>query len=387
MLAHNGEINTLKGNINWMKSHEIRMATPVYGDYMADIKPMMQPGGSDSAALDNVFEVLVRRRPHAPMVKTMLIPEAWAERETMPRAAPGPLHLLQLGDGAVGRAGRDLRRSMAAGCWPAWTATVCGRCAMRSPTTACWSPVRKPAWCASTKQNVVAKGRVGPGQMIAVDLARRPPLQAPRDHGSTLRRRSPSATGSKNITVIDTLVRAKPGQPASFEKEELRRRQLAAGFSHGGPGADPPSDGRGGEGSRRLDGRRRAARRAVRAVSRPLSTTSARTSARSPTRRSTPCAKRRVMTLKTRFGNLGNILDQDESQCRLLQLETPDPADRRSSRRMRAYMGASAAEIDCTFEIPKPGAKAGRQRAARRHRPRARARRRTPCAAAPCMSS
>ena len=48
MLAHNGEINTLKGNVNWMKSHEIRMAAAAFGDFDDDIKPVIQPGGSDS---------------------------------------------------------------------------------------------------------------------------------------------------------------------------------------------------------------------------------------------------------------------------------------------------------------------------------------------------
>ncbi|MEO6341384.1 MAG: glutamate synthase large subunit, partial [Caulobacteraceae bacterium] len=77
MLAHNGEINTLKGNVNWMKSHEIRMAATAFGEHGEDIKPVIQPGVSDSAALDNTFEVLVRAGRTAPMAKTLLIPEAW----------------------------------------------------------------------------------------------------------------------------------------------------------------------------------------------------------------------------------------------------------------------------------------------------------------------
>ena len=60
MLAHNGEINTLKGNVNWMKSHEIRMASATFGDMAEDIKPIIPSGTSDSGALDAVFEVLVR---------------------------------------------------------------------------------------------------------------------------------------------------------------------------------------------------------------------------------------------------------------------------------------------------------------------------------------
>jgi glutamate synthase (NADPH/NADH) large chain len=80
MLAHNGEINTLKGNLNWMKSHEIRMASGAFGDMAEDIKPIVASGSSDSAALDAVFEVLVRAGRSAPMAKTMLVPESWSKQ-------------------------------------------------------------------------------------------------------------------------------------------------------------------------------------------------------------------------------------------------------------------------------------------------------------------
>ena len=79
MLAHNGEINTLKGNVNWMRSHEIRMASSAFGDMAEDIKPIIPAGTSDSGALDAVFEVLVRGGRSAPMAKTMLVPEAWSK--------------------------------------------------------------------------------------------------------------------------------------------------------------------------------------------------------------------------------------------------------------------------------------------------------------------
>src|SRR5215813_4905087 len=75
MLAHNGEINTLKGNTNWMRAHETRMASPVFGDAIEDIKPVIQGGSSDSAALDAVFEVMVRAGRDGPQVKAMLVPE------------------------------------------------------------------------------------------------------------------------------------------------------------------------------------------------------------------------------------------------------------------------------------------------------------------------
>ncbi len=79
MLAHNGEINTLKGNVNWMKSHEIRMASGAFGEMAEDIKPIIPQGASDSAALDSVFEVMVRAGRSAPMAKTMLVPESWSQ--------------------------------------------------------------------------------------------------------------------------------------------------------------------------------------------------------------------------------------------------------------------------------------------------------------------
>src|SRR5690606_30270775 len=59
--------------------------------------------------------------------------------------------------------------------------------------------------------------------------------------------------------------------------------------------------------------------------------------------------EKRVMSLKTRLGNLGNILDEDESQCRLLQLDSPVLSNAQFLA-MRACMGETAAEIDCTFD-------------------------------------
>src|SRR3990167_1832041 len=80
VLAHNGEINTLRGNINWMACHEPRMASALFGEYVDDIKPIIQPGGSDSAAMDAVYEVMVRADRALPMVQTMMVPDAWSHK-------------------------------------------------------------------------------------------------------------------------------------------------------------------------------------------------------------------------------------------------------------------------------------------------------------------
>ena len=84
MLAHNGEINTLSGNVNWMRSHETRMQSEYFGQHVDDIKPVVQPGSSDSAALDSVFELLVRGGRDAPMVKTLMIPDSWSKKTNIP---------------------------------------------------------------------------------------------------------------------------------------------------------------------------------------------------------------------------------------------------------------------------------------------------------------
>jgi len=83
LLAHNGEINTLRGDINWMKAKEGLLKSRMFGKDIAKLKPVIVPGGSDSASMDNVFELLVLAgRPliHAMM---MLIPSAWEQDISM----------------------------------------------------------------------------------------------------------------------------------------------------------------------------------------------------------------------------------------------------------------------------------------------------------------
>jgi len=96
ILAHNGEINTLKGNINWMKIHEQDMKSEFF-DNIESLKPVITPGNSDSAALDNVFELLVRSGKSIPLVKLMLIPDAWSKRrKTIPKAHQNLFNFLLL---------------------------------------------------------------------------------------------------------------------------------------------------------------------------------------------------------------------------------------------------------------------------------------------------
>ncbi len=84
VIAHNGEINTLMGNANWMRARESQLASELFGLDLQKVMPIVRPGGSDSATFDNVLELLMlagRSLPHAAM---MMIPEAYADRDDLP---------------------------------------------------------------------------------------------------------------------------------------------------------------------------------------------------------------------------------------------------------------------------------------------------------------
>ena len=83
-LCHNGEINTLRGNVNWMHARTSILASPLFGEDIKKLEPIIAPGGSDSANLDNAVELLLLTGRSLPHVMEMLIPAAWASDPTMP---------------------------------------------------------------------------------------------------------------------------------------------------------------------------------------------------------------------------------------------------------------------------------------------------------------
>jgi glutamate synthase (NADPH) large chain len=350
-LAHNGEINTLRGNVNWMKAHETRMDHPAFGANIDDIKPVIQVGGSDSACLDAVFELMVRAGRSAPMVKTLLVPEAWAARDSMPKAHQdlygyanavmepwdGPA-ALAITDGrwVMGGVDRNGLRPMR------YVLTGDGLIIAGSETG--MVKIDEPA--------VVEKGRLGPGQMIVVDMeAGR--LYHDREIKDLLAGQRPYGDWVRHITALDDLVKQGPVEPAELSRDELRRRQVAYGITMedletilhpmvedakeaiGSMGDDSPlavlSD--------RYRGLHHYFRQNFSQVTNPPIDS---------------LREKRVMSLKTRLGNLGNILDEDATQTKLLQLDSPvlTTAEFRAMRRYMANRpgGDTAAQIDCTFE-------------------------------------
>src|SRR5205814_2850920 len=171
IIAHNGEINTLRGNVNWMRARESQLASELFGDDLAKVLPVVRPGGSDTANFDNVLELLVlagRAIPHAMM---MMIPEAYQGRDDLSDELKGfyAYHqcLMEAWDGPAAVAFTDGRVIGATldrnGLRPGrWYETKDGWVVMASETGV----------LDEAPENVVRKGRLQPGKLFLVDLDR-----------------------------------------------------------------------------------------------------------------------------------------------------------------------------------------------------------------------
>ncbi|WP_299438517.1 glutamate synthase large subunit [uncultured Rhodospira sp.] len=356
MLAHNGEINTLTGNVNWMKAHETRMSSPLLGAAIEDLKPLVRVGSSDSAGLDAVFELLCRAGREAPMVKAMMIPQSLTQDSTLPEPHGDLVSycncVIEPWDGPAAICATDGRWVVAGmdrnGLRPMrYSVTRDGLLVVGSET----GMVRVP------ESDIVRKGRVGPGGMIAVDL-REGVFYEDREIKDRLAARQAFGDWVKRITKLDSLITGDQDEPSGLAPEALRRAQVAFGQSMedmelllqpmvtdakeatGSMGDDTPlavlSD--------HYRGLHQFFRQNFSQVTNPPID---------------PLRETRVMSLRTRLGNLGNILDESPEQCEVLQLESP-VLTTAEFEAMRRYMGETAAEIDCTFD-PRGGEHALRQ--------------------------
>ena len=170
MIAHNGEINTLRGNVNWMHARESMFASKLFGDDLQKCIPVVDTEGSDSGMFDNVLELLFlagRSLPHAMM---MMIPEPWSNHESMSRARKDfyEFHgcLMEPWDGPASvaftdgvRIGATLDRN---GLRPSrYYVTKDGVVVMASEVGVLDIP----------PENILEKGRLQPGRMFLVDTA------------------------------------------------------------------------------------------------------------------------------------------------------------------------------------------------------------------------
>ncbi|MFT8777309.1 MAG: glutamate synthase large subunit [Gluconacetobacter liquefaciens] len=344
-LAHNGEINTISGNVNWMKSHETRLADPVLDPVMEDLKPVVQAAGSDTAMLDNVFELLTFAGRDAPMVKALMVPASVGGNSGMPQKHQDLYAycnaVMEPWDGPAALCATDGRWVVAgldrSGLRPLrYTVTADGLLIVGSET----GMVKVP------ETDIVRRGRLGPGQMIGLDL------QDAKLYGheallDLLAGRRDFGTWVKSIQKIGSVVRADVQEPVLFGRDELRRRQLAVGTTleeletilH--PMVETAAEAIGSMGddaplavlSSRYRGLAHYFRQAFSQVTNPPIDSLRET---------------RVMSLLTRLGNLGNILEESEVQCDLLQLPSPVLTSGEFEA-LRNFCGDSGFVIDCTF--------------------------------------
>ena len=227
-LCHNGEINTLRGNMNWMNTRQYLFESDVFGRDIAKLFPIATPGASDSAILDNAVELLVhsgRTLPHAIM---MLIPEAWQNHKTMSdeKKAFYEYHscLMEPWDGPASIPFTDghvigavLDRN---GLRPSrYTVTRDGFVIMASETGVLDID---PA-------NVVSKGRLQPGRMFLVDTEKGCIVDDEEIKGEIARRQPYRTWLKENLVHLSAL--PKPKSIREPELDTLVSRQQLFGYT------------------------------------------------------------------------------------------------------------------------------------------------------------
>ncbi|MBT3629107.1 MAG: glutamate synthase large subunit, partial [Rhodospirillaceae bacterium] len=345
MISHNGEFNTIKGNTNWMKSHETRAASEVFDEYNDEIFPLIEPDSSDSMAMDSVMEALVHAGRPMPAAHCMVVPESWSHRPHMPDAHRDFFAycncVIEPWDGPAALAASDGRWVIAGmdrnGLRPLrYTVTEDGLLVVGSETG--MVPI--------DEAEVMEKGRLGPGEMIGVHLAEGR-FYHDRELKDMLAARHPYSDWVKKIVEIDSLIGSEK-EPVIYAPEELHHRQRIFGHTMeelemilhpmvedgkeptGSMGDDTPLAVL----SQHHRGLHHFFRQNFSQVTNP------------------PIDSLReygVMSLKTRLGNLGNMFGESETQTDLLQLNSPVLTNAEFDAMLR-YMGDKSAWIDCTFE-------------------------------------
>ncbi|MGE5488286.1 MAG: glutamate synthase large subunit [bacterium] len=224
-ICHNGEINTLRGNVNWMYARQSVLASPLFGDDIRKLFPICEAGASDSAQLDNVVELLTLSGRSLPHVLAMLIPEAWAGDPSMSpeKRAFYEYHasLMEPWDGPAAIAftdgrviGGTLDRN---GLRPArWLTTKDGLAILASETGVLPIP----------PEDVVAKGRLQPGRMFLVDTEQGRIVPDEEIKASLAARRPYAQWLRENQVTIDDLPAPPRWQPPDFDTIIQRQREF-----------------------------------------------------------------------------------------------------------------------------------------------------------------
>jgi glutamate synthase domain-containing protein 2/glutamate synthase domain-containing protein 1/glutamate synthase domain-containing protein 3 len=315
-LAHNGEINTLQGNVHWMRAREPALSSSRWGEQLHELLPVIQEGGSDSAMLDNVVDLLVASGRDLAHTLLMLVPEAWEGNTELDDAVrafyeyhtcltepwDGPA-ALAFSDGAI--VGAALDRN---GLRPArYLVTTDGLVVMASEAGVLDIPPSR----------IAEKGRLGPGQMMLVDTARKNLLRNAEIKSAYARRRPyrkwvqgmirPSfATATWISADCSSLVRRQRAFSWTLEDVERILRPMAD------EGKDPVFSMGDDIPAAVLSGRYRPLyhyfkQRFAQVTNPPID----------------PLRERLVMSLTTALGPRPSLLEETAAHARLLQLSSP----------------------------------------------------------------
>src|SRR4249920_1694713 len=228
MVAHNGEINTLRGNLNWMAARQASVSSPLFGKDIAKLWPISYEGQSDTACFDNALEFLVQGGYSLAHAAMMLIPEAWAGNPLMDdqRKAFYEYHaaLMEPWDGPAAIAFTDGRQIGATldrnGLRPArWFVTADERVIMASEAGVLPIP----------ESEIVQKWRLQPGKMLLVDLAEGR-IISDEEIKAQLAKKHPYAKWLKKTQlVLEDLPALHPRKPAT--NLSLLDRQQCFGYT------------------------------------------------------------------------------------------------------------------------------------------------------------
>ncbi|HEY4450837.1 MAG TPA: glutamate synthase-related protein [Solirubrobacteraceae bacterium] len=227
VICHNGEINTVRGNVNWMRARESELRSDLFGEDLERILPVVGPGNSDSATFDNVLELLMLAGRSLPQAAMMMIPEAYRDREDLPDELKGfyAFHscLMEPWDGPASVAftngrivGATLDRN---GLRPGrWVETTDGHVVLGSESGLLDIP----------PEQVRRLGRLQPGKLFLVDLERGRIVEDEEVKREVAGRRPYGEWYARNAVPFSTL-------PASSEvtisDQPLHLRQRAFGYT------------------------------------------------------------------------------------------------------------------------------------------------------------
>ena len=342
-IAHNGEINTLKGNVNWMKVHEEEMFSPVFED-IENLKPVIPAGNSDSASLDNVFELLNISGQPAPLAKLMLIPDAWSKKNKVLKKDHQQLFnflnsTMEPWDGPAAIAATDNE----------WVIVATDRNGLRPLR---YTVTRDKLLFAGSEtgmidlneKKIVSKGRLGPGEILGVRIEKGK-VYSNDEIKNYLSKEYKHY--NNQIIDLDKKLEAET-EKVELEGQRLRNFQHCFGYSiedlelilH--PMAEDAKEATGSMGDD-------TPLAVLSDKYRPLYHYFRQNFSQVTNPPIDSLRENKVMSLKTRFGNLGNILDFSKlTKDNIYVLNSPILSNAQFEKFLK-FFGNNNKVLDCTF--------------------------------------